>query len=53
MFLTLIFFIALSAVLLALLLLERRSLGKLRDDLGAVNHSDEQAPVRAGARALP
>lgn len=46
MFLTLIFFIALSAVLLALLLLERRSLGKLRDDLGAVNHSDESTPNR-------
>lgn len=46
MFLTLIFFIALSAVLLALLLLERQSLGKLRDDLSAVNHSDESTPNR-------
>lgn len=46
MFLTLIFFIALSAVLLALLLLERQSLKRLRDDLSAVNHSDESTPNR-------
>ena len=46
MFLRLIFFIALSAVLLALLLLESQSLGKLRDDLSAVNHSDESTPNR-------
>lgn len=46
MFLILIFFIALSAVLLALLLLERRSLGKLRDDLDVINRSDTETPNR-------
>lgn len=44
MFLILVFFMALSAVLLALLLLERQGLGRLRDDLRTISHSGKDTP---------
>ncbi len=44
MFLILVFFMALSAVLLALLLLERQGLGRLRDDLRAMSRSGKDTP---------
>ncbi|MBS6339990.1 MAG: HAMP domain-containing histidine kinase [Eubacterium limosum] len=44
MFLILVFFMALSAVLLALLLLERQGLGRLRDDLRTISHSGKDMP---------
>ncbi|WP_195267174.1 HAMP domain-containing sensor histidine kinase [Eubacterium sp. 1001713B170207_170306_E7] len=53
MSLILIFFIALSAVLLALLLLERRSLSRLRDDLSAINRASDDTPNRRLALPAP